>query len=410
MKPKKPNLVAGRLDATPTKRPETADSTSKRDVEYGVDRLGITADCGGQPAGVLSDSVLSDNSILQLPLVRPAIAPPPAAKPPAVSLMLPSRQPEQPAAAAPEPASPWQDFNWDQHLTQTPAVKTSLSQKFSSAASSLTQQCMERAVAVGQSLPAPLRKGRNGLMILGGSVGLALCLVALLSWGTGNTPQVASAQPAVSAPDTAPLDKARQAAKERSELAVLREGKGKTADLPKVWEVLGPIDNSDATGTFAEDSSAGKGGKELLATVAPSSATKPAKTDQAGQVTYREPPSGLSLRGVVHAPDGLLANINSTFVPVGGMVNKAKVIAINDYSVEMELAGQRFVLGIGSAAPAVERESEAAEASPAADEVEADSPKPATAKPVAAPSDPNAAKPARKSAKPSHKTAAATSK
>ncbi|MFA6134306.1 MAG: hypothetical protein WC869_09870 [Phycisphaerae bacterium] len=408
MKSKKPNLVAGRLDAAPTKRPETTAATSRKDVEYGVDRLGITADGGGQPAGVLSDSVLSDNSILQLPLVRPTLAAPAVAAPALLADVAALAVSEQPTVTAPEPISPWQDFNWDQHLAQTQVVKASFGQKFASAASSLAQQCLERAAAIGQLLPEPLRKGRNGLMILGGSAGLVLCLVALLSWGTGNTPRAASAEPAVVIPDTAPLDKARQAAKERSDLAVLREGKGKTADLPKVWEVLGPVDNSDAPGTFAEDSSSGKGGKELLATIAPSTATKPVTADKTGQVTYREPPGGLSLRGVVHAPDGLLANINSTFVPVGGVVNNAKIIAINDYSVEMELAGQRFVLGIGSAAPAVE--SEAAEPPPAADEAEPDQPRHPAARSAAAPSDPNAAKPAKKAAQSSHKTPSASSK
>jgi len=66
---------------------------------------------------------------------------------------------------------------------------------------------------------------------------------------------------------------------------------------------------------------------------------------------YRSCPPGMVLSGVVRCPEGLLANISGRFVPVGGTVNDAVVIEIKDYSVEMEIAGERFLLGINAPAP-----------------------------------------------------------
>ena len=69
-------------------------------------------------------------------------------------------------------------------------------------------------------------------------------------------------------------------------------------------------------------------------------------------IRYRECPSGLSLSGVIHTPDGAFASINGKMVKVGGVANGATLTAIRDFSVEMEIAGERFILGIGESSPA----------------------------------------------------------
>jgi hypothetical protein len=73
---------------------------------------------------------------------------------------------------------------------------------------------------------------------------------------------------------------------------------------------------------------------------------------------YRSCPPGLVLNGVVRCPEGLLANISGRFVPVGGTVNNAVVVGIKEYSVEMEIDGQRFLLGINASAPPPARDAE----------------------------------------------------
>jgi hypothetical protein len=84
----------------------------------------------------------------------------------------------------------------------------------------------------------------------------------------------------------------------------------------------------------------------------------PAVAAASRSVTYREVPSGFKLGGIINCPDGAYASINDRLVKAGGVVNGAKVIQVRDFSVEMEVEGQRFILAIGAdTTPTTEDES-----------------------------------------------------
>lgn len=82
----------------------------------------------------------------------------------------------------------------------------------------------------------------------------------------------------------------------------------------------------------------------------PSPASNPAS---APAIRYRDCPAGFALSSVINTPDGAFAGINGKMCKVGGVVNNATLVAIRDYSVEMELAGERFIVGIGEEAARV---------------------------------------------------------
>jgi len=64
-------------------------------------------------------------------------------------------------------------------------------------------------------------------------------------------------------------------------------------------------------------------------------------------IKYRPCPAGLKLSGIIRQPGYIKANINGKFVGVGQRIKGAKVIEIKEFSVEMELDGERFLLGFG---------------------------------------------------------------
>ncbi|MDY7009633.1 MAG: hypothetical protein SVV80_02635 [Planctomycetota bacterium] len=57
---------------------------------------------------------------------------------------------------------------------------------------------------------------------------------------------------------------------------------------------------------------------------------------------------GIELGGIMRGSDGNFAIINKRFVRVGQTVNNAKIIRIGDHSVEIELKGKRYLIGISS--------------------------------------------------------------
>ena len=68
------------------------------------------------------------------------------------------------------------------------------------------------------------------------------------------------------------------------------------------------------------------------------------------EIQYILCPPGFALTCVMKTPGGHLAMINGRAVRVGQVVNGAEVIGISLKSVEMELEGKRFILGIGEQA------------------------------------------------------------
>jgi hypothetical protein len=126
-------------------------------------------------------------------------------------------------------------------------------------------------------------------------------------------------------------------------------------------------------------------------------------------VRYRLCPPGIRLTTIIQQSGGNLAHINGRLVHVGQMVRGAQVMAIHDTTVEMELDGERFIVGFGTNAPPPP-EDEDLDAVPApADQPAAEEGEPATTtatKPAAAAAGPKAMPPANSGKKPPRKAAA----
>jgi hypothetical protein len=78
---------------------------------------------------------------------------------------------------------------------------------------------------------------------------------------------------------------------------------------------------------------------------APAPTTSPAT--RPAEPTFHTAPGGYSLGAIMRGPNGSLAIINGKPVGEGATVRGAKVIRIQPLSVELELDGQRFPLGLG---------------------------------------------------------------
>ena len=84
------------------------------------------------------------------------------------------------------------------------------------------------------------------------------------------------------------------------------------------------------------------------------SSSTPNKPQQPS-VRYVTCPAGLRLRGVVQQPSGgRLANINGRFLGVGDHIGGATVVSITDFSAEMEINGDRFLVAFASELPPAE--------------------------------------------------------
>lgn len=73
--------------------------------------------------------------------------------------------------------------------------------------------------------------------------------------------------------------------------------------------------------------------------------------DQQEQIRYIDCPEGFSLTCIMKSPSGYLAMINGKSARVGQSISGAEVMGISVNSVEMELDGKRFTLGIGQRSP-----------------------------------------------------------
>ncbi len=305
MKSKRPNLVAGRLsaDGPKSKAPDSpgADGSSA----YGYERLGITSDAAQAGEGQPPESVAQ--VILTLPVVRPDQA--------STTPTTPS-QPEpqiRPMEILSDPSSPPDD--------QPPVVTP------------------------GQWVLDLWDRYKDKAPLAGVAFVAVIILASILStWGHATRSPV-SPQQAVGAD-------ANQRLMDSSKLTEARKAdEPSTQPQPKanVWEILSPIDKAEPPELLPSQ----RQGKEMIPAAAtppakPASSTKPANSAK----KYRQSPPDFVLAGVVRTADGLIANINGAFVPAGGIVNGAKVVEVREYSVEMELDGEYFLLGIGGAAPA----------------------------------------------------------
>ena len=74
-------------------------------------------------------------------------------------------------------------------------------------------------------------------------------------------------------------------------------------------------------------------------------AVKPAAANSRPASRLTVAPSGFALGAIVQWSDGSSANINGEFVRVGQSVKGAKVLAIHESYVELEMDGECFTLG-----------------------------------------------------------------
>jgi hypothetical protein len=74
---------------------------------------------------------------------------------------------------------------------------------------------------------------------------------------------------------------------------------------------------------------------------APAAATEP--------VGYKVAPDGIVISGIFRGPSGPIAVINNQFLKVGQSFDQYKVTKIDEYAVELEEAGQRFLVSLSSA-------------------------------------------------------------
>lgn len=180
-----------------------------------------------------------------------------------------------------------------------------------------------------------LAHNRRAVTLAGGAVGLLILGLVWLFIGGGDTttsPQSARAanSPGIGAPARPPA-------------AGVPEVPGRSArgDLPGESTSQPALANGQA----ATSPAATKPSVEIteVPETQPVVASKPPVPKPV--LRYRDCPPGFTLSGIIRAPNGLLANINGTFVAVGDKIKRARVIEIKDYAVEMELKGERFMVG-----------------------------------------------------------------
>jgi len=323
MKQKRENLVAGRLDVGTGDSGEDQGVLSRPQSAYGYERLGLTNDAADAGTATLGE-----------PSSRPFVA------------VESSQHPPKPAL---DGSRQW---NREDPWLWRPDVRREREPP--------PEQRPPRAAR--HSINLLSRYKSKAIMAAGGVLVAGILAWVLVAWSMATSspisPQTATAEPQAPAqqqtrsePPAPPKEPAVSPAQ---------------AEQPKVnvWEILSPRDQEPAGSA---------------ASFAPS-AQSPSAAGQAVLIQrprYRDCPPGFVLNGIIKAPSGLMANINGKFVAVGGMVQDARVIEIRAYSVEMELFGERFLLGMGgrrgaASQPAPEQPEQPSPEQPQAEQAEQD--------------------------------------
>lgn len=112
-----------------------------------------------------------------------------------------------------------------------------------------------------------------------------------------------------------------------------------------------------------------------------------AATSSGGQDKPQEGPAGLRLNGIMEGPEGRVAIINNQRVHEGQTIDNAKVLAISDYGVKLEIDGREVNLGM-SKSISVNPDAAAPTASPQPAEPQ-ETVQPAPVEAPAGPDDPN---------------------
>jgi hypothetical protein len=224
--------------------------------------------------------------------------------------------------------------------------------------------------------------------------------------GAGASPPAATSQPQTSrelAPSAIQAAGPRpQLAKEFSQLLAelarsasseLKARREESQTKPSPAGALPGPANPIAVGVTGQPSPPLAGAEAPPASPAPAASPAPGPKN----IGYKVAPEGIVVSAIMHGTDGPIAVINNQFMKVGQTVGQAKVLRINEFAVEMEEDGQRFLVSLSSGArAATEREEPAAE-EPEATPAPTATPAPAPAPP--APGKASATRPAGRSSK-----------
>ena len=343
MKNKKPNVAAGRLgDLSLAAR--SSQSGGRRRASYSAKRLGIVSDSEScepetqEPAVEAQDVPQAGAAEPSAPASMPE-QPLPAAEP--------ERRPQPVEHYASPPKAPWEDI---------PAAESSADDK---------------------AWPAVLRRWlpdgpRGGLAMAGAAACLMLVVLVLVWWFSDATMDPQQAAAAGGARPGALSSPARDpSARKPPRINVAtgaRRGRPRRRPLsvPRRRHIAAGKPPPSATSRPSARTPTSRPGRTVATTSRPASAaprrskttsTKPAAVPPGS--SRPGPPPAIRVSCVMKGPSGPAAIINGNCVTVGETVNGARIIAIGQFTIEVEYKGHKYLIGVSapaSAAPAAANE------------------------------------------------------
>ena len=225
---------------------------------------------------------------------------------------------------------------------------------------------------------------RTSLLIGAGlaTVAAALAVVALWAGGTDETtPQMASASPGTSAPARQPAAVHESKAQQHAPREALPQPQGHSPERTASAEA-GPPPRERPAPARPKPRPAGARRRGSLSRMilaralrmlaprprpvrsvptarlvppAPRPVTPPAPPKPAAKrppaPARKVSPPELRLSGIMRGPDGHMAIINDRFVSEGSLIEGARVVRIDDFTVQIDYRRERFVLGVSSPKP-----------------------------------------------------------
>lgn len=335
-KNKSTDFVTGRLSGSPGTRNESV--PKKKDSSYGKDRLGLSY--AGSESAMPATPEAPVKSVVPADSAKPA-TPAPAKKESPSSLRKAHKIPRRSAIAAPQITRP---------KLKSEESKPAPIPAFFDPMASTTQP-------LTQSRPDPLdllkfwKHGPQATVV--GAMFLGLLAMGILwtiasLFGEGSiTPKKASATPKTS---VAVTGGGRSAVRQRPVRSSDNSDNSRRKSLADA-----ALQYRQKTSRQTDANSGQKDIKQKRWSI-PVETSKPDVDEFPNYITC---PAGFRLAGVFNTPTGKLANINGQFLAVGDDVNGARIVEINNFAVELERQGMRFLLSTsGGRVPIAEEKSD----------------------------------------------------
>ncbi len=370
MKQKRRNLVEGRL-GIPSLTPRRSTPRDDREVEYGLERLGIASSQAEMPP----------------PPKQRAKAEPPPPKQPAEAEAPP---PEQRDEAEPPPSNQWikleppppkQQAKLEPPPPPKPVARpdprghaqaAALLREMAASAAAEEQQQSELASSRLDLARRLLgRYGRRKLQVVGVAAAAVLALALVVRYAVSDrSPRAARAADSALASPSATVAHSDEPPAEPPKLP--------KPPLPAPIETaMGPVTppTGQQPGVKPAPSGAPEQPRRTVRQVpeipawavapAPAPPSQPAAPPpESRTVAFGVAPPGIVLSCIMRGPKGCIAIINNRAVKVGHMVEDATVVRIDQFSVELERKGRRFLLGIATPRGTSSQETPPAEAEP----------------------------------------------